>query len=80
MLPLAGPVPYTPKARVIYQALEVAIKPKQRNIVTAEDSPGPYWRAVRWATAPCFSITNLKKVCCMLETHLSCAACMWRPS
>lgn len=49
-----------PKARVVYQALEIAIKPKQRNIVTTED--GAYWKAVRHATAPCFSITNLKKV------------------
>lgn len=58
--PGAGSVPYMPKARVIYQALEVAVKPKQRNIVTAED--GPYWKAVRQGTAPCFSMNNLKKV------------------
>jgi hypothetical protein len=49
-----------PKARVVYQALEVAVKPKQRNIVTTED--GDYWKAVRQGTAPCFSMTNLKKV------------------
>jgi hypothetical protein len=56
----AGHVPYMPKARVVYQALEVAVKPKQRNIVTTED--GDYWKAVRQGTAPCFSMTNLKKV------------------
>jgi hypothetical protein len=56
----AGSTPYMPKARVIYQALEVAVQPKQRNIVTAED--GPYWKAVRQGTAPCFSMNNFKKV------------------
>jgi hypothetical protein len=49
-----------PKARVVYQALEVAVRPKQRNIVTTED--GYYWKAVRQGTASCFSMSNLKKV------------------
>lgn len=56
----AGHIPYMPKARVVYQALEKAVQPKQRNIVTTED--GDYWKAVRQGTAPCFSMTNLKKV------------------
>lgn len=56
----AGHIPYMPKARVVYAALEGAVRPRQRNIVTSED--GDYWRAVRAGTAPCFSMSNLKKV------------------
>jgi hypothetical protein len=58
-----------PKARVVYQALEKAVQPKQRNIVTTED--GDYWKAVRQGTAPCFSMSNLKKVRTAQE-HISC--------
>ena len=65
-----------PKARVVYQALEIAIKPKQRNIVTTED--GDYWKAVRQATAPCFSITNLKKVSSVCK-NLSAACILHMP-
>lgn len=49
-----------PKARVVYQALEGAVKGGHRNIVTTED--GEYWRAVRQGTAQCFSMSNMKKV------------------
>lgn len=57
----AGPGPYCPKPRAFYEALESAIKPKLPNIVTAED--GDYWKAVRQGAAPCFSVSNMKKVC-----------------
>lgn len=49
-----------PKAHVVYQALEGAVKGGHRNIVTTED--GEYWRAVRQGTAQCFSMSNMKKV------------------
>eukprot|EP00878_Enallax_costatus_P014325 GHUV01014984.1.p1 GENE.GHUV01014984.1~~GHUV01014984.1.p1 ORF type:complete len:220 (+),score=33.31 GHUV01014984.1:428-1087(+) len=55
-----GPGPYFPKAHDLYAPLEKATIPPTPNIVTSED--GPYWKAVRHATAPCFSASNLKKV------------------
>jgi hypothetical protein len=50
-----------PKPRHFYEALEAAVHPKTQNILTADD--GDYWKAVRQGAAPCFSVTNMKKVC-----------------
>ncbi len=60
LLLLPGPGPYLPKARELYTPLEQFVIPNMPSILTSDD--GPYWRAVRQATAPCFSATNLKKV------------------
>jgi hypothetical protein len=49
-----------PKPRHFYEALESAVHPKTQNILTADD--GDYWKAVRQGAAPCFSVTNMKKV------------------
>jgi hypothetical protein len=57
-----------PKPHAFYEALEAAIQPKMQNILTAED--GDYWKAVRQGAAPCFSVTNMKKV---RAQHLPCA-------
>lgn len=54
------PGPYLPKPREIYESMEISTRPKVPNIVTAND--GHYWRAVRQAAAPCFSMSNLKQV------------------
>jgi hypothetical protein len=40
--------------------MEIFTKPQRPNIVTSDD--GDYWRAVRQAVAPCFSMSNLKQV------------------
>jgi hypothetical protein len=56
----AAPGPYLPKPREIYESMEIFTRPKVPNIVTAND--GHYWRAVRQAAAPCFSMSNLKQV------------------
>jgi cytochrome P450 len=54
-----GPGPYLPKPREMHQALEVGVSPAIQNILTSPD--GPYWKAVRQGTAPCFSASNLRK-------------------
>ncbi|KAF6256430.1 cytochrome P450 [Scenedesmus sp. NREL 46B-D3] len=51
---------YLGKTRELYAALEIGTVPHMPNILTSAD--GAYWKAVRQATAPCFSISNLKKV------------------
>lgn len=61
MLPTpAGPGPYLPKPQFLYELLSAGIYPKRLNLVTSPD--GDYWKAVRQATAPCFSMSNLKQV------------------
>jgi len=58
-----GPVPYLPKPTALYQVLEVSYSPRAPNLVSADDTmPQSYWKAVRQATAPCFSYSNLKQV------------------
>jgi hypothetical protein len=42
--------------------MEIATRPQAANILSAAD--GDYWRAVRQAAAPCFSMTNMKQVWC----------------
>jgi cytochrome P450 len=54
-----GPGPYLPKPHEVYKPLEVAVSPAIQNILTSPD--GPYWKAVRQGTAPCFSASNLRK-------------------
>ena len=56
----SGPGPYLPKPRSIYEALESAYWPKRPNILTSDDDG--YWKAVRQAAAPCFSMSNMKQV------------------
>jgi hypothetical protein len=56
----AGPGPYFPKPREIYEVMEIATRPQAANILSAAD--GDYWRAVRQAAAPCFSMSNMKLV------------------
>ncbi|WIA30909.1 hypothetical protein OEZ86_000961 [Tetradesmus obliquus] len=51
---------YLGKTRELYRALELGTEPKMPNILTSPDDV--YWKAVRQATAPCFSISNLKLV------------------
>jgi cytochrome P450 len=51
---------YLGKTRELYCAFEVGTKPHKPNILTSPDDA--YWKAVRQATAPCFSISNLKQV------------------
>jgi cytochrome P450 len=51
---------YLGKTRELYRALELGTEPKMPNILTSPDDA--YWKAVRQATAPCFSISNLKQV------------------
>lgn len=62
-----GPGPYLPKPHALYEVLEVSTQPQRPNIVTSEDSTanGGYWHAIRQATAPCFSMSNLKQVRCV---------------
>lgn len=55
-----GPGPYMPKPRHMYAAVEMSIQPRNPNILSADD--GEYWKAVRQAAAPCFSMSNLKQV------------------
>ncbi|WIA20759.1 hypothetical protein OEZ85_005126 [Tetradesmus obliquus] len=55
-----GPGPYMSKPNEVYKPLEKALTPSLPSILTAAD--GPYWKAVRQAAAPCFSISNLKNV------------------
>lgn len=65
-----GPGSYLPKPRLIYEALESGVWPKRPNILTSDDDP--YWRAVRQAAAPCFSMSNMKKVgggCAASDKH-----------
>jgi hypothetical protein len=59
---LSGPGPYLPKPRSIYEALETAVWPQRPNILTSDDDG--YWKAVRQAAAPCFSMSNMKQVGC----------------
>jgi len=67
MLPTpAGPGPYLPKPQFLYELLSAGIRPKRLNLVTSPD--GDYWKAVRQATAPCFSMSNLKQVCNLVAT------------
>jgi hypothetical protein len=40
--------------------MEIFTRPQRPNILTSDD--GDYWRAVRQAVAPCFSMSNLKQV------------------
>jgi hypothetical protein len=49
-----------PKPRHVYAAVELSIQPRNPNILSADD--GDYWKAVRQAAAPCFSMSNLKQV------------------
>jgi hypothetical protein len=43
--------------------MEIFTRPQRPNILTSEDHPnGDYWRAVRQAVAPCFSMSNMKQV------------------
>jgi hypothetical protein len=56
----AGSGPLLPKPHFLYQALENGTKPKVPSILTSPD--GDYWKAVRQAAAPCFSMSNLKQV------------------
>jgi hypothetical protein len=51
---------YLGKTRELYRALELGTQPQMPNILTSPDDA--YWKAVRQATAPCFSISNLKQV------------------
>jgi cytochrome P450 len=51
---------YIGKTRDLYRAIELGTQPRMPNILTSPD--GAYWKAVRQATAPCFSISNLKQV------------------
>jgi hypothetical protein len=44
----------------MYAAVELSIQPRNPNILSADD--GDYWKAVRQAAAPCFSMSNLKQV------------------
>ncbi|KAF6250905.1 cytochrome P450 [Scenedesmus sp. NREL 46B-D3] len=55
-----GHGPYMPKPNEAYKPLEKALKPSLPSVLTATD--GPYWKAVRQAAAPCFSMSNLKNV------------------
>lgn len=57
--PRPGPC-YMPKPHHLYAPLESSYSPKRPNLVSAAD--GGYSRAVRQATAPCFSFSNLKQV------------------
>jgi hypothetical protein len=43
----------------LYKAFEAG-EPKRPNIITSDDDA--YWKAVRQAAAPCFSMSNLKQV------------------
>jgi hypothetical protein len=56
----AGPGPYLPKPEALYQALETGVRPKRTNMLTSPDDG--YWKAVRQAAAPCFSMSNMKQV------------------
>lgn len=69
---LVGPGPYLPKPREIYESMEIFTRPKRPDIVTSNDDA--YWKAVRQATAPCFSISNLKQVGVGTALHVWCSA------
>mgnify|MGYP001807491622 CR=1 FL=1 len=56
----AGHGPYLPKPEALYQALETGVRPKRTNMLTSPDDG--YWKAVRQAAAPCFSMSNMKQV------------------
>jgi hypothetical protein len=57
---IAGPGPFLPKPQALYQALETGVRPKRINMLTACDDA--YWKSVRQAAAPCFSMRNMKQV------------------
>jgi hypothetical protein len=57
---LAGPI-YAPKPPELYRIMEVSFyHPRRPNILSSADDK--YWKAVRQAAAPCFSVTNMKLV------------------
>jgi cytochrome P450 len=51
---------YLQKSPDMYAALELGSTPHVHNILSSLDTP--YWKAVRSGLAPCFSLSNLKKV------------------
>jgi hypothetical protein len=55
-----GPGPYLPKPHVMYKMLEASCSPSRPSLITCPDNA--HHRAVRAATAPCFSVSNLKQV------------------
>jgi hypothetical protein len=57
---VTGPGPYLPKPHHLYVALESSYSPKRPNILTSNEDA--YWKAVRQAAAPCFSMSSLKQV------------------
>jgi hypothetical protein len=59
---------YIGKTRDLYRALELGTEPKMPNVLTSPDDA--YWKAVRQATAPCFSISNLKQVGILSSCHI----------
>jgi hypothetical protein len=56
----AGPGPYLPKPHHLYEPLESSYSPKRPNLLTSDENA--YWKTVRQATAPCFSMSSLKQV------------------
>jgi len=74
-----GPGPYLPKPHAVYEMMEAMVSPRKPNILSSTDSQ--YWRAVRQATAPCFSLSNLKQVgwkamACSLGVGSCCVAAL----
>jgi cytochrome P450 len=55
-----GSPDYAPKNTDLYGPLELGTFPQVHNILSSSDNA--YWKAVRTGLAPCFSISNLKKV------------------
>ena len=55
-----GSGPLLPKPRALYEPFDKSYTPSVPNIFSSADDA--YWKAVRQAAAPCFSISNLKQV------------------
>jgi hypothetical protein len=55
-----GSGPLLPKPRALYEPFDKSYSPSVPNIFSSADDA--YWKAVRQAAAPCFSMSNLKQV------------------